>query len=145
VCAAAFVLAAAVAVAVRLVTPFAHGWWLVAYLGLVGGVSQLLLGPGLSAIARNANRPAPSRKTSCAQLVSWNAGTVLVAVGVLAGTPAGVLAGSVLLLAALGSFAASLRHTGRLRGWSFGYALLVVFLVSSVFVGAALAGALPGQ
>jgi len=142
-CAAAFTVAAAVAAAVRIATPYAHAWWLVAYLALVGGLSQFLLGPGLSAIVRRSKRDAPSRRTSSAQLVLWNVGTALVAIAVLAGTSAGVIAGSVLLLAALGSFALSLRRTGSVtRGWPLGYLLLVLFLVSSVFTGAGLAGAL---
>lgn len=141
-CAGAFTLAAAIAAGVRIATPFGHGWWLVAYLALVGGLSQLLLGPGLNAIA-SSRRRAPGVRTSSAQLVLWNVGTALVAIGVLAGTSAGVIAGSVLLLAALGSFAVSLRRTGPVsRGWPLGYLLLVLFLVSSVFTGADLAGAL---
>ena len=141
-CAAAFTTAAVVAAIVRIAKPFGHGWWLVAYLALVGGLSQLLLGPGLNAIASSTGR-APGVKTSSAQLVLWNAGTALVAIGVLAGTSAGVIAGSVLLLAALGSFAVSLGRTGPVtRGWPLGYLVLVLFLVSSVFTGAGLAGAL---
>ena len=141
-CAGAFTLAAAIAAVVRIATPFGHGWWLVAYLALVGGLSQLLLGPGLNAIASSTGR-APGAKTSSAQLVLWNAGTALVAIGVLAGTSAGVIAGSVLLLAALGSFAVSLGRTGPVtHGWPLGYLVLVLFLVSSVFTGAGLAGAL---
>ena len=141
-CAAAFTLAAAIAAIARIATPYAHGWWLVAYLALVGGLAQLLLGPGLNAIASAKGR-APGAKTSGAQLVLWNVGTALVAIGVLAGTSAGVIAGSVLLLAALASFALSLGRTGPVtRGWPLGYLLLVLFLVSSVFTGAGLAGAL---
>ena len=142
-CAGAFTLAAVVAAVARIATPFGHGWWLVAYLALVGGLSQLLLGPGLRAIVRRSTRGAPTRRTSSAQLVLWNVGTALVAIAVLAGTSAGVIAGSVLLLAALGSFALSVRRTGPVtRGWPLGYMLLVLFLASSVFTGAGLAGAL---
>lgn len=142
-CAAAFTVAAAVAAGVRIATPYAHAWWLVAYLALVGGLSQFLLGPGLSAIVRRSKRGTPSRRTWSAQLVLWNVGTALVAIAVLAGTSAGVIAGSVLLLAALSSFALSVRRTGPVtRGWPLGYMLLVLFLVSSVFTGAGLAGAL---
>lgn len=149
-CASAFVVAAAIVAVARGATPFAHAWWLVAYLALVGGVSQALLGPGLSAIAARAGARGASHTTTAAQLVLWNVGTVAVAVAVVLDAPPGVLAGSVLLLVALGSFARSLRRTGavalrRTRPWAVGYAALVVFLVSSVFVGAALAGALPGQ
>lgn len=75
---------------------------------------------------------------------------MIVAVAVVLDSPASVLIGSVLLLVALGSFGSSLRRTGATarrpqRRWVAGYALLVAFLVSSVIVGAALAGALPGQ
>ncbi|HEY5296103.1 MAG TPA: hypothetical protein VIJ70_11565, partial [Gaiellaceae bacterium] len=127
-CAAAFTIAATVAAIVRIATPFAHAWWLVAYLALVGGLSQLLLGSGLNAITSAKGR-APSATSSSVQLVLWNVGTALVAIAVLAGTSAGVIAGSVLLLAALASFALSLGRTGPVtRGWPLGYLLLVLFL-----------------
>lgn len=149
-CAAAFILVAAIVAAVRQATPIAHGWWLVAYLSLVGGFSQVLLGPGLNAIVKRADGRGSGKAATGAQLILWNAGTVIVAVAVLADAPAGVLVGSVLLLVALGSFAVSLRHAGStarrpVRPWILGYALLVGFLGSSVVVGAGLAGALPGQ
>ena len=116
----------------------------------MGGLSQVLLGPGLAAIVEAVDARGSSRPAAGAQLVLWNAGTVIVAVAVVLDSPGAVLLGSVLLLVALGSFAASLRRTGATarrpqRRWIVGYALLVAFLVSSVFVGAALAGALPGQ
>lgn len=149
-CAAAFVLAAAVVAAVRIATPISHGWWLVAYLGLVGGVSQALLGPGLNGIVDRSGGRRSGGAASIAHLVLWNVGTVLVAVGVLADSSPGVLAGSVLMLVALGWFAVSLRRAGStaarpVRAWMLAYALLLVFLGSSVVVGAALANAIPGQ
>src|SRR5690348_11056072 len=44
VCAAAYLAAAALVGAVHASAPVTRGWWLVAFLSLVGGVSQLLLG-----------------------------------------------------------------------------------------------------
>ena len=130
--------------------PITRGWWLVAYLFLVGGIAQILLGPGLIAIAEHARARVPSHDASLMQLILWNVGTVTVAAADLSATPAGVLAGSLLLLVALATFALSLRRvkmTARrpARGWIGGYALLIAFLVGSTLIGAALAGAIPTQ
>jgi hypothetical protein len=145
--AALFLLAAAGVAAARIATPFDKGWWLVAYLGLVGGVAQLLLGSGLGALAGRAGAREPARRVTLAQFGLWNAGTLTVAVADLVEAPAAVLAGSVLLLVALALFAVELRRIARtpLRGWAAAYVALVVFLAGSVAVGAALAEALPGQ
>jgi hypothetical protein len=72
---------------------------------------------------------------------------VTVAVADLVEAPAAVLAGSVLLLAALALFSLELRRIGRrpLGAWRVAYVALVAFLAVSVAVGAALAEALPGQ
>ena len=137
-------------VAVQFTVPFTRGWWLAAYLFLVGGVSQSLLGPGLSVIARRADARGPAAKTMRAQLVTWNAGTLIVAVADLATAPSGILLGSFLLLVALASFTRSL-GTARATAlqpmprWFTSYALLVLFLAGSVLVGTALGNALPGQ
>lgn len=149
-CSAAFVAAAAVIVAVQFAAPITRGWWLAAYLSLVGGISQGLLGPGLSVIARRAGARRPTAKATRAQLVLWNVGTIIVAVADLATAPSGILFGGFLLLVALASFTGSLRTvratalqpTSRL---ATSYFLLVLVLAGSVFVGAALGNALPGQ
>jgi hypothetical protein len=139
-----------VIVAVQFAAPFTRGWWLAAYLFLVGGVSQSLLGPGLSDIARRANARGPAAEATRAQLVLWNAGTLIVAVADLATAPSGILFGSFLLLAALASFTGSLRAARAtalqsVPRWFTSYALLVLFLAGSVLVGTALGNALPGQ
>lgn len=149
-CAASFASAALVIAAVQVAAPITRGWWLVAYLFLVGGVSQLLLGPGLGAIARTAGARTTSPRAALGQLVLWNLGTAIVAVADLATAPAGVVFGSVLLLVALGSFGRSLRDvhataTRPARQWVLVYALLLVFLAGSVLVGTGLARAFPGQ
>jgi hypothetical protein len=48
--AGAFTLAAAAVATVRSQQPLDHGWWLVAYLALVGGLSQLIVGAGQFAL-----------------------------------------------------------------------------------------------
>lgn len=121
--------------------PFGHGSWLAAYLVLVGGVSQLLLGLGCLFLPASAPSPALRR----AQIALWNAGNLAVAGGVLSSTAALVTAGSVALLAALGCFAfgAGLGRRGA-RGRVVLYHGVVVALAASVLVGSALAGAAPG-
>jgi hypothetical protein len=150
VCCAAFVAAGAVILAIQFAAPFTRGWWLAAYLFLVGGVSQGLLGPGLSVIARRAGARRPTAKATHAQLVLWNVGTLVVAIADLATAPRGILFGSLLLLVALASFTGSLRTVSATAlqptpRWAMSYVLLVLFLASSVFVGTALGNALPGQ
>lgn len=87
--------------------------WLALHLALLGGVSQLILGAGqFFACAFLATSP-PSRRLIFAQLAVWNAGTVLVAVGVTTTATSVVDAGAVLLAAGLVLFAGSLRAMQR--------------------------------
>jgi hypothetical protein len=149
ICASAFVVVAAAVAVVQATAPFTRGWWLVAYLILVGGLSQLLLGSGLIALARRSAARACGANTTRAQLALWNAGTVTVAIADLGEVPGGVLAGSAALYGALALFGIGLRRvsvTARRpsRRWFGGYVLLLVFLGACVVIGAALAGAVPG-
>lgn len=147
ICATLYLGAAAATTALNLNTPFTRGWWLVAYLSLVGGISQLLLGPGLLAIARSAGTAAPDRllRTNGAQLVLWNLGTIIVAAASMARIPLGVPAGS-LLLTALALFTTA-QHTLRRATdntnielpWLPAYTALRWFLALSVLVGNLLA------
>jgi hypothetical protein len=148
--AVAFLLAAAALAVVRSVEPFDHGWWLVSYLALVGGVSQLLLGAGRLMLAGTRASASRRRRTSWSELVLWNVGTPLVPVGVLTDTPEVVAAGSVVLLVALVLFAASRTPAAAgpardQRSYLWAYRGLVAFLAGSVVVGAGLAEALPWQ
>jgi hypothetical protein len=138
-----------IAVAVTL-APIDKGWWLVAYLALVGGLSQSLLGTGLSFLAIRTGARRPAESTTWSQVALWNMGVVMVAVADLTAVSVGVLLGSVVLLAALGSFAVALRRTSATAVSPMPvavivYGLLIVFLVGSVVVGTGLADALPGQ
>jgi hypothetical protein len=147
---AAFALAAAVAAVVRSGQPFDHGWWLVAFLGLVGGLSQLALGWGQRALTGRSVLTRPAGRVLLAQLMLWNLGAVLVPAGVFAGAPAVVAAGSVALLVALALFASATRtprarDPDEHRSGLYTYRAVIIFLTGSVFVGAGLAEALPWQ
>jgi hypothetical protein len=148
--AAAFALAAVAVAVARSLEPFDHGWWLVAFLALVGASSQVLLGAGQQALRASVGAPSPARWELAAELALWNLGVVLVPVGVFTGVPEVMAAGSVLLLAALALFSIATGRPMRRRGrgrrarlWS--YRTAVVLLTGSVFVGAGLAEALPWQ
>lgn len=146
----AFLLSSALAAALRATTPFEHGWWLVAYLALVGGLAQLLLAPGRASVLSRVGSAYPPRVWLWCELVLWNVGALTVPIGVFADGASAVLAGSVILLTALVLYAAGLRRTARkarrpARGWERAYYVLIGFLVASVFVGTGLAEALPWQ
>jgi hypothetical protein len=114
--------------------------WLAAYLVLVAGVSQVLLGVGRLALLVGEPPPRLIR----AQMLLWNAGSIAVPAGVLADAAPLVTLGSVALLAALACFAAGARGVP-LRAGAVGYHALIVALAASVIVGSALAGAAPGD
>lgn len=127
--------------AINSAAPFDHGSWLAAYLVLVAGVSQILLGLGHLLLPVSP----PSTRLLRLQLTCWNAGNVAVAGGVLAGTTAVVIVGSAVLLVALGGFAAGAGWAwSAARGRLVAYHAFGLMLAVSVFVGAALAGANPG-
>lgn len=135
--AGSLIVAGGLVAAVNSATPFAHGSWLAAYLVLVGGVAQLALAGGPLLFPE----PASSQALARAQLGLWNAGTAIVAVGVLTDANAVVTLGSVVVLAALACFA---RGAGPARGPGAGrviaYRLVIALLAVSVVVGIALAG-----
>lgn len=141
-----FLTAAAAIAIVQGIAPIDSGWWLVAFLGLVGGVSQWLLGAGLAGVALRAEA-LPGRDTcDRVRVALWNLGALVVAVMDLADSAVGVLVGSIVLLTALGLYGRGLREVGGIRHvtvLSAGYVALLAFLMVSVLIGAGLAGALP--
>lgn len=89
-----------------------HVWWahwLALHLALLGGVSQLVLGAGQFFVCAFLATTPPRRRLLVTQAVVWNAGTVLVAVGVPAGSQPLVDVGAGLILAGLALFSYSLR------------------------------------
>jgi NAD-dependent dihydropyrimidine dehydrogenase PreA subunit len=113
--AAVFALAAAAAV-VRSGQPFGHGWWLVAFLALVGGLSQVALGGGQRALAG-----APA----------------ILAVGSVA-----LLAA---LAPAAATRAPPGRGPDDHRSRLYAYRAVIIFLTGNVLVGTGLTEALPWQ
>ena len=75
--AGAMIVVGGLVAAINSAAPFAHGSWLAAYLVLVGGVAQLLLGVGCLGL------PAPrlSARLRRTQLGLWNVGNAAVASG----------------------------------------------------------------
>jgi len=143
-----FLLAAALSAVVNMAASFHHGWWLVAYLSLVGGFSQMLLGVGQYVLAERTHGQTPPNTLLLTELGLWSVGTVAVAVGDLAGTRTVLLLGSAVLLIDLALFARLSRLQSETARRAVAcercYAALLLFLAVSVLVGSSLAGALPG-
>jgi hypothetical protein len=140
--AGAMIVAGGLVAAINSAAPFAHGSWLAAYLVLVGGVAQLLLGVGCLVLPE----PRLSARLRRAQLGLWNAGNAAVAGGVLSDAFGLVVAGSLLLLGALVGFAfgagpASSNPGGRL----ILYRVAILGLGVSVVIGGVLANSSPGS
>ena len=136
----AAIVAGGLVAAVNSAAPFAHGSWLAAYLVLVAGVSQLVLGIGVQALPVH-QRASTTRRV---QLGFWNVGNLAVVAGVLADAPLAVAAGSGVLLVALGSFALCVgRGRRRARRWVVAYHATVAILAVSVGIGCALAATMP--
>lgn len=111
--------------------------WAVAYAVLVGGGCQLALGAGQAWLA-----PAvPSRGTVALQAALYNVGNAGIIAGQVYGTLVLTIAGSVLLVTALGLMYATLarvRHGGWLR---VAYRVVIGILFVSIPVGLFIAGA----
>ena len=141
---AIFAVAALIVIAWNAGWPIERGWWLAAYLFLVGCGSQLLLGAGQFALAARRGTIPPSRALAWTQLALWNFGTVTVAVADMARALAGVAVGSGILMMSLALFLFGARPAGSMatreaRSLELRYLALLLFLAGSVVVGTALA------
>jgi hypothetical protein len=132
--AAIAIVAGGLVAAVSRPTGWSDGPWVAAYLVLVAGVGQVGLGAGQVAWAASPG----SRRQVGRQLVLLNGSSLLVIVGTLVTTPALVTVGSVVLLAALVSFARAVPTWGGGR-WAWVYRALLVVLIGSIPIGTALA------
>lgn len=130
--AAAFLAVTAIVTIIRAATYFESGIWLIAFLLLVGVVAQILLALGQAALRPEGT--ASGRILTEAWL--WNLGTVLVPLGTLTDGKAGVVIGSLLLLAALVLFARSALEatSGAQPLWSL-YWVFILFMAVSVLTG----------
>lgn len=143
-----YLLAAAAAGVVDVVTEIAWAHWLALHLALLGGISQLVLGAGQFFVCAFLATDPPSRRLVGAQLATWNAGTLLVAVGVTAGLSPPTEVGGALIIGALGLFAASLwrmerRSLQRARWAVRWYYACASFLVLGAVAGVLLASGVP--
>lgn len=100
------VVAGGLVAAVTGPTDFEHGSWLAAYLVLVGGVAQIVLGAGQAWLARRA----PPARSTRSEALSWNIGAVAVVLGTLWSEPALTTAGGTASMVALGLFVAGVRR-----------------------------------
>lgn len=91
--------------------PWLH--WLALHLALLGGVSQLVLGAGQFFVCAFLATTPPSRRLLGLQLGAWNAGTLLVAIGVPTGVSSLVDVGGALIVIDLILFASTLRSMQR--------------------------------
>ena len=87
--------------------------WLALHLALLGGVSQLVLGAGQFFVCAFLATDPPPRRLIAGQLVAWNAGTLLVAVGVPTASSPLTDTGGALIAVGLVLFAAALRGMQR--------------------------------
>ncbi len=114
--------------------PTQRGMWLVAYLVLVVGVAQWLIGVGQSRLARLS----PSVGLVATECTLFNTGNGLVVAGTLVGHIAWVGAGALLLIAALMLFLHGVRHTPG-SAMLYAYRALLLLVGASAIVGLVLA------
>jgi hypothetical protein len=133
---AASVLAGGFVAAAGGVAPSPHLSWASAYLVLVSGSAQLLLGGGQALLAS-----CPLRSGLVAwQFAAFNLANAAVLAGTLSGTKGVLDAGGVIFLVALGLFAwATKEPSGRHRSLAFVYRVGLLVLAVSVPIGVFLA------
>jgi nitrite reductase (NO-forming) len=108
-----FLMVAAAVAAVHAATGWAPGHWLALHLAFVGGISQLVLGAGQFFAGAFLATDPPRRALVALQLGCWNAGTLLVAVGVPGGHHVLTIAGGALLAVGLVAFVTGLQGLRR--------------------------------
>lgn len=117
-------------------TDFERGSWVAAYLVLVVGVAQILLGAGLAwlptAVAEHTAR--------IALLVGWNLAAAAVVAGTLISAPVLTSIGGVITVASLVGFVVAVaRSRPEFSGWTLLYRALALFVLLSTPVGLLLA------
>lgn len=119
------------AAAIAAPAPTRHGVWAVAYLVLVLGVGQIILGAGQALLAPTP----PTERVVTVTAVAFNAANIAVLIGIVADHVIVFDAGSTLLLVALVLFLRGVRR-GTRRGWPlYAYRLFVAVLVLSIPIG----------
>jgi nitrite reductase (NO-forming) len=143
-CGIVFLLAAAIAGILEAVSPWPWGRWLALHLAFVGGVSQLVLGASQFFAGAFLATDPPRRALVRAQILTWNAGAVLLAVAIPAGITAAIWPAVGLLLAALalwsGAIVVMWRRSLRRSPWAVAwYCSATLFLGLGMAAGSLLA------
>jgi hypothetical protein len=119
--------------------PSEHATWAAAYLVLVAGVAQIVLGIGQAHLS---DTP-PSRRRLTAELVGWNVGNAAVILGTVTGATAVTDVGGALLVVAFGLLLSGVRSGPAPRVALWVYRSLLVILLLSIPVGLILAEVRP--
>lgn len=129
------VIAGGFVAAVTAHSPSQKATWAAAYLVLVAGVAQILLGAGQAWLAKER----PPRRWLVGELATWNLGNAAVIVGAVSRvTPVADLGGALLAAALILLLAAVVGS--RRRGWLLVlYRVLIVIVLVSIPVGLVLA------
>jgi len=121
--------AAGTAIVLRVVAPFEHGTWLIAYLVLVGAVAPYLLAAGQERLGVGVDR------RSRLEAAAWLGAVVMVPAGVLLDARLLVVGGGAVLLGSLASLAQRSLPGARRR---FAHAAIIAIVAASTFIGIAL-------
>lgn len=127
----AIVAGGVLASAIAAPSPTRHGVWAVAYLVLVLGVGQLMIGAGQVLLAPEP----PTQLTTAVTAAAFNVSGAAIMLGVITGYLVVFEAGSALLLAVLVRWLYGVRRSAR-RGWAlYAYRLLIAVLIVSIPIG----------
>ncbi len=129
--AAAVVAGGGLAAAIAAPSPTRHGVWTVAYLVLVLGVGQLVIGAGQALLAAEPPAPGPAALAAAA----FNLSGAAIVLGVVTDRIVAFDVGCALLFAVLVWLLYVVRHSDR-RGWPvWGYRMFIAALVVSIPIG----------
>lgn len=134
--------AAAIVAIAYVATDFQSDRWLLLHLLLLGGVSQLVIGVGQFFTCAFLATTPPPKKLITAQVATWNAATIAVAIGVMAELDPLVDAGALGILAGLALFAAGLRDMQRRSLQTARWAVRWLFASTAALAIGAILGAL---
>lgn len=130
------IVAGGLVAAVTRPTGFEQGAWVAAFLVLVGGVAQILVGGGQAALVADA----PSRTTLAVELATWNIACAATVIGTLIASPPLTTVGGAALIASLVVFLVAVLRHGARPGWARTvYVTVVGFVLLSTPVGLVLA------
>lgn len=134
--AAVSIVAAGFISAITAFSPSYMASWMVAYLVLVVGVAQLMLGFGQAYLAEKA----PSRSLLIAEIVLFNVANIATIAGTLMSMLVVVYFGAALMIVSLGLFLWGVRMANRKHLWLlYGFRSIILILLISAPIGLVIA------